>query len=154
MEKKISPQRAETLAMAGLIQYVGLMLLIAGILGLLLGSYVYDKDVKARRAMGRAVATVTGDYVHGGLYYIVYEADGRRHEALLPYEDHLETGDQVDILYDREWYGNVQLPGPAKTPLMILCAGAVGTALGGIAMFGQYYLKGRDYNPWNDEGEA
>ena len=28
------------------------MLLIAGILGMLLGGYVYDKDVKTRRAMG------------------------------------------------------------------------------------------------------
>ncbi len=153
MEKKDrAAQRAETLALAGLVKYVGLMLLIAGILGMLLGGYVYDKDVKTRRAMGRAEATVTGKYVHGGAYYIVYMADGALHEALLPYEDNLDPGDRVDILYDRDWYGNVRTPEPESAPLLVLGSSAIGTALGIAAMYGQYHLKGKDYNPWNDEG--
>ena len=153
MEKKDrAAQRAETLALAGLVKYVGLMLLIAGILGMLLGGYVYDKDAKTRRAMGRAEATVTGKYVHGGSYYIVYAADGSLHRSLLPYDGDLNDGDKVDILYDREWYGNVRTPEPESAPLLVLGSSAIGTALGIAAMYGQYHLKGKDYNPWNDEG--
>lgn len=149
-KKDRAAQRAEKLAMAGLVRYVGQMLLIAGFAGLLLGSYMYDKDAKARRAMGRAVATVTKEYVHGGMYYITYEADGVVHEAMLPYKDHLDRGDRVDILYDPGWYGNVQTPEPASEPLLILGISAIGVALGGVAMYRQAYLKSQCDTPWDD----
>ena len=69
-------RRADDLALAGLVRFFGVMLLAAGIGGILLGAYAFDNDRKARDAMEPVVAVITEAYVHGGAYYIAYEADG------------------------------------------------------------------------------
>lgn len=143
----------ENVALAGLLKYLAELLLIAAVGCLLLGAFLYDKDAKERHAMGEAVATVTEEYVHGGAWYITYEADGIVHEALLPYEKGtLQAGDQLDILYDPEWYGNTRLPAIAREPLLFLGGGALGAALAILALFGQAHLRNKDDNPWQ-EGE-
>lgn len=147
--KKID-QHTENLAMAGLLRFMGGMVLTAGLGCLLLGGFVFDKDRKDRDARNEAVATVVKMYVHGDAYYVTYEADGATREALLPYKDKvLAPGDQISILYDPTWYGDVRLDAPASGPLLLLGAGALGTLLGGLALFGQAYLKVRDANPWH-----
>lgn len=147
-----STQHKEDAALADIIRFLGGMLLIAGIAILLLGAFGYEQDRKERNAMGRAVATVTGEYVHGGAYYVVYEADGAAHEALMDYPNgKLNPGDQVAIRYDYTWYNDVRQDGPKPLYVTILACGALGLALGGVAMFGQSYLKGRNYDPWQNE---
>ncbi len=147
--KKID-QHTENLAMAGLLRFMGGMVLTAGLGCLLLGGYVFDKDKKDRTARNEAVATVIEMYVHGDAYYVTYEADGATREALLPYKDKvLAPGDQISILYNPTWYGDVRLDAPASGPVLLLGAGALGTLLGGLALFGQTYLKVRDANPWH-----
>lgn len=144
----------ENLALADLVQFLGEMLLIAGIVALLLGGYGYEKDRRERFAMGTAVATVTEEYVHGGAYYITYQADGAAHEALMSYpKGTLNIGDQVNIRYDYEWYNDVRQDAPKPLYLNILGLGTLGLALGGLALFGQLYLKRRDANPWHREEE-
>ena len=145
-------QHREDAALADLIKFFGGMLLMAGIAFLLLGAYGYEKDRKERYAMGQAVATVTEEYVHGGAYYVVYEADGATHEALMDYpKGTLNLGDQVAIRYDLTWYNDVRQDAPKPLYMTILAYGALGLVLGGIAMFGQVYLKGRHYDPWRNE---
>ena len=155
MEKaKKTDRHAENLAMVGLLRFIGGMVLTAGLGCLLLGGFVFDKDKKDRNARNEAVATVKEMYVHGDAYYVTYEADGAAREALLPYKDKvLAPGDQISILYDPTWYGDVRLDTPASGPLLLLGAGALGTLLGGLALFGQLYLKGKDANPWHDQEE-
>ncbi len=155
MEKTDAKARQrENLAMAGLLRFIGGMLLTAAIGFLLLGAFVFDKDKKDRDARSEAVATVIEMYVHGDAYYITYEADGAIREALLPYkEKQLAPGDQIPILYDPTWYGDVRLDAPAPDPLLLLGVGGLCAVLGGLAIFGQSYLKGKDVNPWQD-GEA
>ena len=153
-ERSEAARHRENLALADLIRFFGGMLLMAGIVFLLLGAFGYEKDRKERNAMGQAVATVTEEYVHGGAYYVTYEADGAAHEALMDYPSgKLNVGDQVAIRYDYEWYNDVRRDAPKDMYVTILAYGALGLVLGGIAMFGQMYLKGRDYNPWQN-GEA
>ena len=153
MERREEAARhRENMAVAGLVRYLGSMLLIAAIGCLLLGAFVFDKDKKDRDARNEAVATVVEMYVHGGAYYITYEADGATREALLPYkEKQLAPGDQIPILYDPTWYGNVRLDTPAPGALLLLGVGGLCAVLGGLAMFGQIYLKGKDANPWHDQ---
>ncbi len=155
MEKtKKADQHTENLAMAGLLRFIGGMVLTAGLGCLLLGGFVFDKDKKDRDARNEAVATVVKMYVHGGAYYVTYEADGATREALLPYKDKvLAPGDQISILYDPNWYGDVRLDTPASEPLLLLGVGALGSLLGGLAMFGQVYLRSKDANPWHEKEE-
>ena len=148
-------QQRENVAMAGLLRYIADLLLIAAVGCLLLGAILYDKDAKARHAMREAVATVTEEYVHGGAYYITYEADGVVHEALLPYEKgKLYAGDQLNILYDPELYGYTRMPAIAREPLIFLGCGALGAALAVLILFGQAHLQIKDDNPWHEEGES
>ena len=151
-EMNDAARQRENEAMAGLLRYLADLLLIAAVGCLLLGAFLYDKDAKTRHAMGEAVATVTEEYVHGGAYYITYEADGAVHEALLPYEKgKLSAGDQLDILYDPESYGYTRLPTIAREPLLFLGGGALGAALAVLILFGQAHLRIKDHNPWYDE---
>ncbi len=147
-------QHKEAVALAELVKIFGGMLLMAAIAALLLGAYGYDKDRRVRNAMEKTVATVTENYVHGGAYFVLYEADGRIYEALLGYEKGtLNIGDPVEILYDPNEYSNVRTDEPIPEPLYVLAAGALCLALGGIGMFGQAYLRGKHANPWHEEGE-
>lgn len=149
---KQAARHAENLALAGLVRFIGGMVLMAGLGCLLLGGFVFDKDKKDRDARSEAVATVREMYVHGGAYYLTYEADGATREAILPYQDgSLAPGDQIPILYDPTWYGNVRLDTPDPRCLLLLSVGALVTLLGGLAMFGQVYLRGKDANPWHDQ---
>ena len=154
MEKsERAARRADTLAVAGLIRFLAGMVLTAGLGCLLLGGYGFDRDRKARSAMEKAVATVTEEYVHGGAYYVIFEADGETHEALMGYKKGtLNIGDQVAILYDPVTYLDVRTDAPLAQPLYVLAAGGLCLALGGIGMFGQVYLRGKHANPWH-EGE-
>lgn len=141
----------EAVALAELLKIFAGMFLMAAVGCLLLGAYGYDRDHRARKAMEKAVATVTEDYVHGGAYFVVYEADGAFHEALMGYEKGtLNIGDQVDILYDPNEYQNVRTDAPIPQPLYVMAAGGLCLALGGIGMFGQAYMKGKYDTPWND----
>ena len=143
----------EAVALAELIKIFAGMFLMAAVGCLLLGAYGFDRDWRARKAMEKAVATVTEDYVHGGAYFVVYEADGAFHEALMGYEKGtLNIGDQVAILYDPNEYSDVRTDAPKPQPLYVLAAGGLCLALGGIGMFGQIYLRGKHANPWH-EGE-
>lgn len=145
-------RRADDLALAGLVRFFGVMLLAAGIGGILLGAYAFDNDRKARDAMEPAVAVITEAYVHGGAYYIAYEADGAHHEALLSYEGRpLAVGAQVPIRYDPAVYESVRADAPAAEPLLYLGVGGLLSVLGGAAVAGQSYLKGRGENPWAGE---
>ena len=95
----------EAVALAELIKVFAGMFLMAAVGCLLLGGYGFDRDRKARSAMEKAVATVTEEYVHGGAYYVIFEADGETHEALMGYKKGtLNIGDQVAILYDPATY--------------------------------------------------
>ena len=146
-------RRREALAMADLIKFLGGMLLMASIAVLLLGAFGYEKDRRERNAMGKAVATVTEEYEHGGAYYIVYEADGAAHEALMGYpKGTLSVGDQVTIRHDPVCYSDVRLDGPKAMYVNTLAYGALGLTLGVLAQFGQVYLRGKHANPWH-EGE-
>ena len=145
-------RHADNLALAGLVRLLGGMLLTAGVACLLLGAFAFDRDRRVREAMGQALATVTAAYVHGGAYYVAYEADGTVHEALMAYEGKpLAPGDQVPIRYDLAAYEGVRPDTPATQPLLVLSGGVLCAVLGGLAMFGQVYLKGRDANPWHDQ---
>jgi hypothetical protein len=98
------------------------------------------------------VAVITEAYVHGGAYYIAYEADGAHHEALLSYEGRpLAVGAQVPIRYDPAVYESVRADAPAAEPLLYLGVGGLLSVLGGAAVAGQSYLKGRGENPWAGE---
>ena len=142
----------ENLALADLVGFLGEMLLIAGIVVLLLGGYGYEKDRQERLAMIKTVGTITEEYVHGGAYYVVYEADGATHEALMDYErGKLNVGDQVDIRYHPEYYNDVRFDGPKDLYMKILGYGALGFVLGGLALFTKVYLRHRDANPWHRE---
>lgn len=150
--KEAIERRKNDLALADLVGFLGGMVLIAGIVFLLLGGIGFEQDRRERAAMGRAVATVTEEYVHGGAYYVVYQADGAAHEALLAYEKgQLNPGDQVDILYDRDWYNGVRLDAPKAMHVRILTWSALGLVLGGVALFGKAYFKTRSANPWDDD---
>lgn len=143
----------ENVALAELVKIFAGMLLMAAVGCLLLGAYGYDRDRRARNAMEKAVATVTEEYVHGGAYYVIFEADGETHEALMGYEKgKLSIGDQVAVLYDPVTYLDVRTDASIPQPLYVLAAGALCLALGGIGMFGQIYLRGKHANPWH-EGE-
>ena len=145
-------RRKNDLALADLVGFLGGMVLIASIVFLLLGGIGFEQDRRGRTAMGRAVATVTEEYVHGGAYYVVYQADGAAHEALMSYEKgKLNVGDQVTIRYDRDWYNDVRLDAPKAMYVRILTWSALGLVLGGIALFGKAYLKTRSANPWDDD---
>ena len=144
-------QHREAVALAELIKIFAGMFLMAAVGCLLLGGYGFDRDRRARNAMEKAEATVIEDYVHGGAYFVVYEADGELHEALMGYEKGtLNIGDQVAILYDPNEYADVRTDAPIPQPLYVLAAGGLCLALGGIGMFGQVYLKGKYANPWHD----
>lgn len=141
----------DDVALADLIRFLGGMALMASLAFLLLGGYGFLRDRQERLAMGRATATVTEEYVHGGAYYIVYEADGAPHEALMTCEKgRLDIGDQVAIRYDYEWYNDVRQDAPKRLYVRILTWASLGFALGVAAMFGQAYLKARNANPWDD----
>ena len=140
----------EAVALAELLKIFAGMFLMAAVGCLLLGGYGFDRDRKARNAMEKAVATVTEEYVHGGAYYVIFEADGETHEALMGYKKGtLNIGDQVAILYDPATYLDVRTDAPLAQPLYVLAAGGLCLALGGIGMFGQVYLRGRHANPWH-----
>ena len=150
--KEAIERRKNDLALADLVGFLGGMVLIAGIVFLLLGGIGFEQDRRERAAMGRAVATVTEEYVHGGAYYIVYEADGASHEALMTLEKgKLNVGDQVAIRYDREWYNDVRQDAPKRLYVRILTWASLGVGLGVAAMFGKAYLKTRNANPWDDD---
>ena len=143
----------EAVALAELLKIFAGMFLMAAVGCLLLGGYGFDRDRKARNAMEKAVATVTEEYVHGGAYYVIFEADGETHEALMGYKKGtLNIGDQVAILYDPATYLDVRTDAPLAQPLYVLAEGGLCLALGGIGMFGQVYLRGKHANPWH-EGE-
>ena len=145
----------DDLALADLVGFLGGMVLIAGIVFLLLGGYGFEKDRQERKAMGQAVATVTEEYVYGGAYYIVYEADGASHEALMICEKgKLDIGDQVAIRYDYEWYNDVRQDAPKRIYARILTWASLGVGLGVAAMFGKAYLKTRNANPWDDDEDT
>ena len=146
-------QHRENVALAELIKILAGMLLMAAVGCLLLGAYGYDRDRRVRNTMEKTVAMVTADYVHGGAYFVVYEADGQTHEALLGYEKGtLRLGDRVEILYDPNEYADVRTDEPMPQSLYVLAAGALCLALGGAGMFGQAYLRGKHANPWHDQG--
>lgn len=146
-------QHRENVAMAEMVKIFAGMLLMAAVVCLLLGAYGYDRDRRARNAMTKAVATVTEEDDRDGDWYIAYEADGETHEALLIYTNgRLNVGDRVDILYDPACYEDVRTDKPIPQPLYALAAGLLCLALGGVGMFGQAYLRGKDANPWHDEG--
>ena len=151
MEKsERAARRSDTLALASLIRFLAGMVLTAGLGCLLLGGYAYYRDKQVRNAMGRAVAMVTGEYVHGGAYYVTYEADGATREALLPYKDKtLAPGDQIPILYDPTWYGDIRLDTPASEPLLLLSIGFLCAVLAVLGLGGASYLHGKDENPWS-----
>ena len=114
MEKnERAARRSDTLALASLIRFLAGMVLTAGLGCLLLGGYAYYRDRQVRSAMGRAVAVVTGEYVHGGAYYVTYPADGAVHEGLMGYDGKLAVGSELPILYERGLYGNVRTDTPA-----------------------------------------
>lgn len=142
----------EAVALADLLKIFAGMFLMAAVGCLLLGAYGYDRDRRARSAMEKAVAVVTENYVHGGAYFVTYEADGETHEALMGYEKGtLNIGDRVDILYDPNEYSDVRTDAPIPQPLYVMAAGGLCLALGGIGMFGQVYLRGKHANPWHEE---
>ncbi len=147
---KKTDRHAENLAMAGLLRFIGGMVLTAGLGCLLLGGFVFDKDRKDRNARNEAVATVIEMYVHGGAYYVTYEADGANREALLPYKDKiLAPRDQIPILYDPTWYGDIRLDTPASEPLLLLSIGVLCAVLAVLGLGGASYLHGKDENPWS-----
>lgn len=147
---KKTDRHAENLAMAGLLRFIGGMVLTAGLGCLLLGGFVFDKDKKDRNARNEAVATVKEMYVHGDAYYVTYEADGAAREALLPYKDKtLAPGDQIPILYDPTWYGDIRLDTPASEPLLLLSIGFLCAVLAVLGLGGASYLHGKDENPWS-----
>ena len=152
MEKsEQAARRADTLATAGLIRFLGGMVLTAGLGCLLLGGYSYYRDKQVRSDMGRAVAVITAEYTHGDAYYVTYEADGAVHEGLIEYDGTLAPGSRLPILYERDLYGHVRTDTPAEGPVKLLTWGAVGTALGVLALLGQAFLKTRNENPYDDE---
>ena len=116
----------EAVALAELLKIFAGMFLMAAVGCLLLGAYGFDRDRKARNAMEKAVATVTEEYVHGGAYYVIFEADGETHEALMGYKKGtLNIGDQVAILYDPATYLDVRTDAPLAQPLYVLAAGGL-----------------------------
>ena len=148
-------RQRENLALAALVKTFGVILLVAGMVVLLLGAFAFDRDRRSRNAMSKAMATVTEEYIHGGAYYITYEADGATHEALLAYEKgNLNAGDRAEILYDPLEYGNVRTDAPASTPIKIVAGGVLGLATGGLFLFLQAFLKRRLDNPWHDESQS
>lgn len=148
-------QHRENVALAELVKIFAGMLLMAALGCLLLGAYGYDRDRKVRNAMEEAVATVTEEYVHGGAYFVTFEADGETHEALMGYKKGtLSPGDQVDILYDPATYLDVRTNAPRPEPLYVLAAGVLCLALGGLGMFYQIHLRNRSSNPWHEWGES
>lgn len=145
-----SNQHAENLALADLLRFISRMVLAAALAVLLLGGFVFDRDKKDRDARNEAVATVIEMYVHGGAYYVTYEADGATREALLPYKDKtLAPGDQIPILYDPTWYGDIRLDTPASEPLLLLSIGFLCAVLAVLGLGGASYLHGKDENPWS-----
>ena len=152
MEKsERAARRADTLALASLIRFLAGMVLTAGLGCLLLGGYAYYRDRQVRSAMGRAVAVVTGEYVHGGAYYVTYPADGAVHEGLMGYDGKLAVGSELPILYERGLYGNVRTDTPAEGSVKLLTWGLGVTGLGVLSLLGQAFLKARDENPWDDD---
>ena len=151
-EMNDAARQREAAAMADLVKFLAGMLMMANIAFLLLGAYGFEKDRQARNAMGKAVATVTEEYVHGGAYYVTYEADGAAHEALMDYKKgKLSVGDQVAIRYDYEWYNDVRQDAPKAMYVNALAWATLGLALGGLGMFWQAHLRIKDDNPWHDE---
>ena len=59
-------RQRENLALAALVKTFGVILLVAGMVVLLLGSFAFDRDRRSRNAMSKAMATVTEEYIHGG----------------------------------------------------------------------------------------
>ena len=144
----------EAAAVADLVKFLGGMLLMASILFLVLGGIGYEQDRRVRYAMIKTVGTVTGEYEYGGAYYVIYEADGTAHEALMDYyKGKLNVGDQVDIRYHPEYYNDVRYDGPKAIHMKILGYAALGLCLGGLTMLGQLYLRNKHANPWHEAGE-
>ena len=155
MEKsERAARQSDTLALASLIRFLAGMVLTAGLGCLLLGGYAYYRDRQVRSAMGRAVAVVTGEYVHGGAYYVTYPADGAVHEGLMGYDGTLAVGSGLPILYERDLYGHVRTDTPAEGPVKLLTWGLGVTGLGVLSLLGQAFLKARDENPWDDDTET
>lgn len=149
--EKREAQRREAVALAELLKIFAGMLLMAAVGCLLLGGYGYDRDWKARKAMEKAVATVTEEDPRDDTWYITYEADGAAHKALLIYtKKGVQVGDRVDILYDPACYEDVRTDKPIPQPLYVLGAGVLCLALGGLGMAGQAYMKGKYDTPWDD----
>ncbi len=150
-EQQRSARHKNDLALASLIRFMGGMVLTAGLGCLVLGGYVYYTDKQVRNGMGEAVATVTEQYVHGGAYYVTYEADGAVREGLMAYSGTLAPGTELPVLYDRDLYGHVRTDTPAKGAVKLLTWGSIATALGVLALLGQSFLKIRDANPWHSD---
>ncbi len=152
MEKsERAARRSDVLAVAGLIRFLAGMVLTAGLGCLLLGGIAYYRDKQVRNAMGRAMARVTEEYVHGGAYYVTYEADGAVHEGLLGYDGTLAVGSELPILYERDLYGHVRTDTLADGPVKLLTWGLGAIGLGVLSLLGQAFLKARDENPWDDD---
>ncbi len=150
-EKGKNARHADNLAVASMVRFLSGMVLTAGFGCLLLGGVVYYKDTRIRSRMGEAVATVTGEYVHGGAYYVTYEADGAVHEGLMGYDGTLAVGSELPVLYERDLYGHVRTDTPAEGPVKLLTWGMIVTVLGVLGLLGQAFLKIRDDNPWHGE---
>jgi exodeoxyribonuclease VII large subunit len=91
------------------------------------------------------IAVVTS--LSGSVIDDVKRTLNRRH----PLVELLVVGAQVPIRYDPAVYESVRADAPAAEPLLYLGVGGLLSVLGGAAVAGQSYLKGRGENPWAGE---
>ncbi|MBQ3277381.1 MAG: DUF3592 domain-containing protein [Oscillospiraceae bacterium] len=133
--------------------WVGIIFLSIGLIFLLIGAFVYDREQAQTKGYEKAVGVITGFQKSGypGYPYVTYEASGKTYRTLLGfYSSTMKVGDEVKILYDPASPTHAIYGGMFSLflPLMFMGLGGFFALLGGIFLLLRRRLRENAPGPW------
>ena len=115
----------------------GAIFLIVGLVFLLIGAFIYDRQKAGEKTMQEGTGVIVSFSQHG-YPYIIYELNGETYKAQLGFSSSgMKPGDELSIRFDPQTPEHVEIGGWGALflPVMFMGMGALFSLIGGALLF-------------------